>query len=90
MFRILFAALRSKAVWLGIGVVTAAGAAFVYTVAFTTAVAIAVRGDEVDPDAVAEVATPLGLLAAVATLAGVPAAWRAVRRARVRRWMSIR
>lgn len=57
MFRLLFAAARSRVVWFGLGIATA-GAAFVFTVALSTAVAIVVLGDDMDPDVVSEVAAP--------------------------------
>ena len=66
MFRMLLAALRSRIVWIGVGVVTVAGVAFVFTVAVTTAVVIFIQGQDVDPDEFAELATPLGLAAAAA------------------------
>jgi hypothetical protein len=83
----LFAILRSRIVWVAVGVVTVAGVAFVLTVAVTAAVVVAVRGEDVDPDQVAELATSLGLLAVATTTAAMLAAWRGLRQARVRRWL---
>jgi len=89
VLRMLFAILRSRIMWIAVGVVTAAGIAFVLTVAVTWAVVIAVRGEDVDPDQVAELATSLGLLAAAAAIAAMLVAWRGLRRARVRRWLPL-
>ena len=89
MLRVLFAVLRARILWIAIGVITAAGVAFVFTVALTAAVVIAVRGQEVDPDVFAELAVSLGLAAAAAVFAGVLVAWQAVRRARARRWLPL-
>jgi hypothetical protein len=89
MFRVLFAVLRSRIVWIGVGAVTVAGVAFVFTVAVTAAVVIALRGRDVDPHEFAEMAVSLGLAAAVAAIAAVVAAWRALCRARARRWLPL-
>jgi hypothetical protein len=85
----LFTILRSRIVWIAIGVLTVAGVAFVLTVAVTAAVVIAVQGEDVDPNQVAELATSLGLLAVAAAIAAMMAAWRGLRRARVRRWLPL-
>jgi hypothetical protein len=89
VFRGLSAVLRSWILWIAIGVIAAAGVAFVFTVAVTAAVVIAVRGHDVDPDEFAELAVSLGLAAAAAVLAGVVVAWQAMRRARARRWLPL-
>ena len=89
VFRGVPAVLRSRILWIAIGVITAAGVAFVFTVAVTAAVVIAVRGQKVDPNVFAELAVSLGLAAAAAVLAGVVVAWRAVWRARARRWLPL-
>lgn len=89
MVRMLFAVLRSRIVWIGVGAVTVAGVAFVFTVAVTAAVVIAVRGQDVNPREFAEVAVSLGLAAAVAAMAAVVAALRVLRRARARRWLPL-
>jgi hypothetical protein len=81
----LFSILRSRIVWIAIGVLTVAGVAFVLTVAVTAEVVIAVQGEDVDPSQVAELAASLGLLAVAAMMA----AWRGLRRARVRRWLPL-
>lgn len=85
----LFGILRSRIVWIAIGVITAAGVVFVVTVAFTAAVVIAVRGQDMDPDVFAELAISLGLAAAAAATAAVVIVWRAVQRARSRRWLPL-
>jgi hypothetical protein len=85
----LFAILRSRILWVVVGVVTMAGVAFVATVAVTAAAVMAVRGENVDPDQVAELATSLGLLAVAAAIAAMMLAWRGLRRARVRRWLPL-
>jgi len=89
VLRTLFAILRSRILWIAVGMVTVAGVAFVVTVAVTAAVVIAVRGENVDPDQVAELATSLGLLAVAAAIAAMLAAWRCLRQARVRRWLPL-
>ena len=89
MLRTLFTILRSQTVWVAVGVVTVVGVAFVLTVAVTAAVVIAVRGEDVDPAQVAELATSLGLLAVAAAIAAMLVAWRGLRRARVRRWLPL-
>jgi hypothetical protein len=89
VLRMLFTILRSRIVWVAVGVVTVAGVAFVLTVAVVAAVVIAVRGEDVDPDQVAELATSLGLLAVAAAIAAMLVAWRGLRRARVRRWLPL-
>jgi len=89
VLRTLFAILGSRILWIAVGMVTVAGVAFVLTVAVTAAVVIAVRGEDVDPDQVAELATSLGLLAVAATTAAMLAAWRGLRQARARRWLPL-
>lgn len=89
MLRMLITIPRSRIVWVACGVVTVAGVAFVLAVAVTAAVVIAVRGENVDPDQVVEHATSLGLLAVAAATAAMLAAWRGLRRARVRRWLPL-
>jgi len=89
VLRILFTILRSRIMWIAVGVVTVAGVAFVLTVAAAAAVVIAVRGEDVDPNQVAELATSLGLLAVAAAIAAMMAAWCGLRRARVRRWLPL-
>jgi len=90
MLGLLFAVTRSRIVWVAISVATVAGVAFVFTVALAAAVMIASRGQDVDPDELAAVATSLGLLAAVAAFATMVSAWRVVRRARTLQWLPLR
>jgi hypothetical protein len=89
MVRVLFAVLRSRIVWIGMGAVTVAGVAFVFTVAVTAAMVIALRGREVDPHEFDELAVSLGLAAAAVAMAAVGAALRALRRSRARRWLPL-
>jgi hypothetical protein len=89
VLRGLFAAGCQRIVWVAISAAAVAGAAFVFTVAMASAVVIAVRGQDIDPDELAAVATPLGLVAAVVAVAAMAAVWRAVGRARVRRWLPV-
>jgi hypothetical protein len=76
-------------VWIAARVVTVAGVAFVLTVAVAAAVVITVRGEDVDPDEAAELATSLGLLAVAAAVAAMMVAWRGLRRAWARRWLPL-
>lgn len=89
MLRVLFAIARSRIVWVAAGVAMAVGVAFVATAAVAAAAVIAARGEDVDPDEAAELATSLGLLAVAATTAAMLVAWRGQRRARVRRWLPL-
>jgi hypothetical protein len=89
MVRVLFVLLRSRIVWIGMGAVTVAGVAFVFTVAVTAAMVIALRGREVDPHEFDELAVSLGLAAAAVATAAVGAALRALRRSRARRWLPL-
>jgi hypothetical protein len=89
MLGLLFAVMRSRIAWVAISAATVAGVAFVFTIALAAAVVIAIRGQDVDPDELAAVATSLGLLAAVAALATMVAAWRVVRRTRTRQWLPL-
>ena len=83
MLRMLFAMVRSRIVWVAISAATVAGAAFVFTVALASAVVIAARGQDADPDELAAVATLLGLVVTAVAVAAMAVVWRA----RVRRWL---
>jgi hypothetical protein len=88
VLRVLFATVRSRIAWVMISAATVADAAFVFTVALAAA-AIAVRGQDVDPDELAAVATSLAFLAAVLVIATVVAVKRAARRTQARRWLPV-
>jgi hypothetical protein len=60
---------RSRLVWLTIGLLTLAGTAFWVVVAVVAAIMTAAAGGaDPDPDALARVAVPLGMLAAAGTV----------------------
>jgi hypothetical protein len=87
----MFRLFRSGWVWLAIGVLTLAGTAFWILVAVVAAVmSTAAGGADPDPDEVAQVAVPLGMLAALAAAVFGITAVVAVRRGRVRRWVPLR
>ena len=87
MFRLFW----SRLVWLAIGVLTLAGRAFWMVVAVVAAVMTTTAGGaEPNPDELAQVAVPLGMLAALAAAVLGIAAVVAVRRGRVRQWVPLR
>jgi hypothetical protein len=87
----MFRLFRSRLVWLTIGVLTLAGTAFWLVVAVVAAVmTTAAGGADRDPDELAQVAMPLGQLAALATAALGIMAIVAVRRGRARQWLPLR
>ena len=85
----MFRLFRSRSVWLAIGVFTLAGTAFWIVFAAVAAIMSTAAGGA-DPDEVARVAVPLGMLAALAAAVLGIAAVVAVRRGRVRQWVPLR
>lgn len=87
----MFRLFRSRLVWLTIGVLTLTGTAFwVVVVTVAAIMTTAVGGTEPDPDDVARVAVPLGLLTVAAGLVIGIAAVVMVRRGKARQWVPLR
>ena len=87
----MFRLFRSRLVWLTIGVLTLAGTAFWIVVAVVAAVmTTAAGGAEPNPDELARVSVPLGMLAAAGAAALGIAAVVTVRRGRARAWVPLR
>jgi hypothetical protein len=87
----MFRLFRSRLVWLTIGLLTLAGTAFWIVVVVAAAIMMTTSGGaDPDPDELAQVAVPLGMLAATGGAAvGIMAAV-VVRRGRARRWLPLR
>jgi hypothetical protein len=87
----MFRLFRSRLLWLTIGVLTLVGVAFwLVVVAAAVLMTMATGGADPDPDELARVAVPFGLLAALATVAAAIAVSVMVRRGRVRQWLPLR
>lgn len=87
----MFRLFRSWLVWLTIGVLTLTGTVFwVVVVPVAAIMSTAVGGIEPDPDDVARVAVPLGLLTVAAGLVIGIAAVVMVRRGKAREWVPMR
>lgn len=87
----MFRLFRSRSVWLTIGLLALAGTAFWIVVAVVSAaMTTAAGGGDPDPDEPAQVAVPLGMLAATGTVALGITALVVIRHGRTRRWMPLR
>lgn len=87
----MFRLFRSRLAWLTIGVLTLAGIAFWIVAALAAAViTTAAGGNDPDPDQLAMVAVPLGMLAALATIVACVALMVMMRRDRTRQWVQLR
>jgi hypothetical protein len=87
----MFRLFRSRLVWLTIGVLTLAGVAFWMVIAVVAAVmTTAAGGNEPDPDQLANVAVPLGMLAALATIVVCVVLVVMIRHDRTRQWVPLR
>jgi hypothetical protein len=86
-----FRLFRSQLVWLTIGLLTLAGTAFWIAVVIVTVVMSTVAGGaDPDPDELAQVAVPIGMLAAIAAAVSGVAVVVVVRRGLVRQWVLLR
>jgi hypothetical protein len=87
----MFRLFQSRLVWLTIGVLTLAGTASWMVAAIVAAVMTkAAGGNDPDPDQLANVAVPLGMLAALAMIVVCVVLMVMMRRGRTRQWVPLR
>ena len=87
----MFRLFRSRLVWLTIAVLTLTGTAFWIVVAVVAALmTTAAGGDDPDPDELAQVAMPLGMLAATSAAVFGITAVVVIQRGRARQWVPLR
>jgi hypothetical protein len=87
----MFRLFRSRLVWLTIGVLTLTGTAFwIVVAAVATVMTTAAGGSDPDPDELAQVAMPLGMLAATSTAVFGITVVVVIQRGRARQWVPLR